>query len=436
MPRRQPAVSSTLNRKLPPPIQEVQQLVLPQPEEIRLDNGIPVYVLDYPDQEIVKIEVVYRAGRPDEHKRLAARATARLLRDGSRRHTGAEIAELIDFYGGTFSVPTNLDTSSFVLMGLKKYAGELLPVFAEALLEPVFPEKELDTFRQTHIAELLVELEKPEVRAYREVTERIFGPDHPYGYNSQPSDYEALTRDDLLRHYERCHVPERCRIFASGRIDEALLARLNALFGQTPSGTHQKDGRSFGSEPPSHEKPGSVHLSHPGSLQTAIKIGRRLFPRRHPDFDGIFVLNTLLGGYFGSRLMMNIREKRGYTYNIYSTADAMLHDGCFYIATEVNSDKAAVTVREIMAEMRHLCERPVENEELSMVRGYLLGMLLNGLDGPVNASDLVRNLIVDELPRDAFDRLVHTVRHISATELQALARKYLQPEDYWIVTVG
>ncbi|HNL39839.1 MAG TPA: insulinase family protein, partial [Saprospiraceae bacterium] len=171
-------------------------------------------------------------------------------------------------------------------------------------------------------------------------------------------------------------------------------------------------------------------------LQTAIKIGRRLFPRRHPDFDGIFVLNTLLGGYFGSRLMMNIREKRGYTYNIYSTADAMLHDGCFYIATEVNSDKAAVTVREIMAEMRHLCERPVENEELSMVRGYLLGMLLNGLDGPVNASDLVRNLIVDELPRDAFDRLVHTVRHISATELQALARKYLQPEDYWIVTVG
>ena len=436
MPRRLPTVSSSLNRKLPPPIQEVQQLVLPWPAEIRLDNGIPVYVLDYPDQEIVKIEVVYRAGRPDEHKRLAARATARLLRDGSRRRSGAEIAELIDFYGGTFSIPTNLDNSSFVLMGLKKYAGELLPVFAEALLEPVFPEKELETFRQTHVAELLVELEKPEVRAYREVTERIFGASHPYGYNSQPSDYEALTRDDLLQHFERCHTPERCRIFASGRIDEGLIAQLNALFGQMQPGKQSVDNQSFIEEKSTPATPTAVHLPHPGSLQTAIKIGRRLFPRKHPDFDGMFVLNTLLGGYFGSRLMMNIREKRGYTYNIYSTADAMLYDGCFYIATEVNSDKTAATIREILAEMRHLCEKPVEDEELGMVRGYLLGMLLNGLDGPVNASDMVRNLIVDELPPDAFERLVHTVRHITAADLQALARRYLQAEDYWIVTVG
>lgn len=401
-----------------------------------LDNGIPVYTLDYPGQEIVKIEVVYRVGRPEEHKRLAARATARLLREGTRQRSGAEIAELVDFYGGTFSIPTNLDTSNFLLLSLKKYAGDLLPLFAEALQEPVFPEKELATFRETHIADLLVELEKPEVRAYREITERIFGPEHPYGYNSTPADYNALTRDDLVAHFGRWYTPEHCRIFASGRIDEALLKQLNICFGQSQHSADSSDSQAHNPLIVPPGKPGSIHLPHPGSLQTAIKIGRRLFNRKHPDFDGVFVLSTLLGGYFGSRLMMNIREKRGFTYNIYSTADAMLHDGCFYIATEVNTDKAAVTIREIFAEMRHLREKPVDEDELAMVRGYLLGMLLNGLDGPMNASDMVKNQIVDELPWDAFEQLVDTIRSITPAHLQELANRYLQPEDFWVVTVG
>lgn len=436
MPRRPKQASFQPDRKTPPPIREVQQLELPRPELFVLDNGIPVYVLDYPDQEIVKIEVVYRAGRPDEHKRLAARATARLLRDGTRHRTGAEMAELIDYYGGTFSIPTNLDTSNFILVGLKKYAAELLPVFAEALQEPVFPEKELETFRQTHIAELLVELEKPEVRAYREITERIFGSHHPYGYNSMPADYEALTRDDLLTHFERCHTPERCRIFASGRIDRILLDQMNSLFGQGHKVLNLPVQETFVLPSGTASQPETIRLPQPDSLQTAIKIGRRLFNRRHPDYDGMFVLNTLLGGYFGSRLMMNIREKRGFTYNIYSTVDAMLHDGCFYVATEVNSDKTAATIREIMAEMQRLCTQPVPEEELSMVKNYLLGMLLNGLDGPMNTSDLVRNLVTDELPWDAFERMVETIRTITPDEIQSLARRYFQPSDFWVVTVG
>lgn len=423
-----------LNRKSPPPVREVSQLVLPRPVVSRLDNGIPVYVLDFPGQEIVKIEAVFHAGRPEERKQLAARATARLAREGTSAHTGAEIAERIDFFGGTYSIPTNLDTSNFLLFSLKKYATELLPVFAETLREPVFPESELDTFRQTSIADLLVELEKPEVRAYRELTARIFGDQHPYGYNSTPDSYRALTRDDLVAHFDDWYTPANCRLFASGRIDAEILQLLNAHFGQI-----QKTGKTAEPRLPAPPPPPAgarIALPHPGSLQTAVKIGRRLFSRRHPDYNGMFVLNTLLGGYFGSRLMMNIREKRGFTYNIYSTADAMLHDGCFYIATEVNPGKAAVTIREIFAEMRRLREEPVGDEELAMVRGYLLGMLLNGLDGPMNASDLVRSLITDELPWEAFGQLVDTIRGITPAQLQELAGRYLQPDDFWVVTVG
>lgn len=425
-----------MNRKIAPPTHEVRGLTLPTPQLTHLDNGIPVYTLDFPGQEILKIEAVYRAGRPEETKRLAARATARMLREGTRSHNGADIAEHIDFYGGTLSVPTNLDTSNVLLFSLKKYAAELIPTFAEVLLEPSFPEVELETFRRNSIQELQVDLEKVDVVAYRKVTELIFGENHPYGYNSVPEDYQNLQRADLQKHYDRLYTPENCTLFASGRVDESVLSLLNRYLGQTPLPTAALPKRPNPTLAQPNSKPQTVRIKLPNSLQSGIRVGRRLFGRQHPDFNGVFVLNTILGGYFGSRLMANIREKKGFTYNIYSTADAMQHDGCLYIATEVNADKSAATLRAIFSEMKKLREKPVGPDELEMVRNYLLGMLLNGLDGPMNTSEVVRNLLVEGLPLSAFDDLVRTIRDISAEDVQALAQRYLQPEDYWVVQVG
>ena len=428
--------SDIVNRKSPPLIHEVGNLVLPNPQVVLLDNGIPVYVLDFPGQEIVKIEAVFRAGRPEEEKRLVARATSRLLREGTASRTGAEIAEHIDFYGGSLSVPTNLDTANFLLFSLKKYAAELIPVFAELLQAPTFPESELETFKRTSVQELLVELEKPEVLAYRKITELIFGEHHPYGYNSMPDDYTALERTDLLHYFDTWYTPANCLLFASGRIDDGVLKLLSQHLGTNRKAAsltpHPSPLTTHNSQLTTH----NFKLPHPGSLQTAIKIGRRTFNRRHPDFNGLFVLNTILGGYFGSRLMTNIREKKGFTYNIYSTLDAYLHDGCLYVATEVSPASAAAAVKAIFAEMKKLRDKPVGDDELAMVRNYLLGMLLNGLDGPMNTSDVVRSLIVEGLSREAFDELVDTIRHITPAQLQALAERYLRPADFWAVTVG
>lgn len=423
-----------LNRKSAPPVHDIRNLVLPHPQEVRLDNGIPVYVLNFPGQEIIKIEAVYRAGRLQEDKRLVARATSRLLREGTKTRTAAGIAEHIDFYGGTLSVPTNLDTSNILLFSLKKYASELIPVFAEVLQAPTFPESELETFKLTSVQELLVELEKVEVRAYRKITELIFGESHPYGYNSMPEDYAALERADLLHFYDTWYTPSNCLLFASGNIDDEVMDLLNRSFGQEKKTSEAVEKPYI--KPVADLKPSQIKLKHPGSLQTAVKIGREAFNRRHPDFNGLYVLNTILGGYFGSRLMTNIREKKGFTYNIYSTLDAYLHDGCFYIATEVNSGSTRATIREIFAEMKKLREEPVSEDELSMVRNYLLGMLLNGLDGPMNTSDVVRSLVVEGLSEAEFVALAETIRYITPAQLQSLAERYLQPEDFWVVTVG
>ena len=428
-----------LNRKTAATICEVRHLQLPRPELRHLDNGIPVYILDYPEQEIVKLEAVFRAGRPEEEKRLAARATARLLRDGTHSKSGAEIAEHLDFYGASITTPTNLDTTSFVLFSLKKYAHEVIPTFAEMIQSPSFPEDELENFRRTNIQDLLVELEKGETVAYRKVTELIFGEHHPYGYNSMPEDYTAIQRDDLLHFYNKWYTPSNCLLFASGRIDADVFNQINQHFGQNKKiGTASRDRVSVVEDSIAAAKPQTAAVRVPltGSLQTAIKIGRKIFSRSHPDFNGMVVLNTLLGGYFGSRLMTNIREKKGFTYNIYSSVDAYQLDGCLYIATEVSPEKSAAAVRAIFREFKKLREAPVPEEELSMVRNYILGMLLNGLDGPINSSDMVRNQIVEYQTSENFEALIQTVRTISAEALQALAQQYLQQKDYWVVMAG
>lgn len=419
-----------------PPINPVINLDLPEPAVHKLDNGIPLFALDFPGQEILKIEVVFKAGRSCEVKRLTSRTTARLIREGTSRKKSAEIAEFFDFYGASVSIPSNLDTANIILYTLSRYASEVIPVFAEIIRDPVFPEEELVTYQRTGIQELAVELEKVETVAYRKVTELIFGENHPYGYNSVEADYQALQRTDLQAFYHNWYHPDNCFIVASGCVDDKIIAALNKHLGKDWSAVADKPDQPAISHTDTSGKPAKMHISHPGSLQTAIKIGRRAFGRNHPDYDGLYVLNTILGGYFGSRLMTSIREKKGFTYNIYSTLDAYLNDGCLYIATEVNTENTASAVRAILAEMKKLREKPVQMEELSMVRNYLLGMLLNGLDGPLNVSDVVRGLLAEGLPLSVFSRLVSKINSITPEEIQSLALRYLNPEDYWIVTVG
>lgn len=426
----------TAKNRTAPPIHPVTNLDLPEPVLHRLDNGTPLYVLDFPGQEILKIEVVFRAGRSCEVKRLTSRTTARLLREGTSGKKSAEIAEFFDFYGASFSIPSNLDTANFILYTLSRYAPDVIPAFAEVIRDPVFPDEELVTYQRTGIQELSVELEKVETVAYRKVTELIFGENHPYGYNSVEDDYLSLQRTDLQAFYNNWYRPDNCFLVASGRVDDKVIAAINRHLGTDWKSTAARQDLPEAGRGASSPKPSKIHISHPGSLQTAIKVGRRAFGRNHPDYDGLYVLNTVLGGYFGSRLMTSIREKKGFTYNIYSTLDAYLNDGCFYIATEVNTENTASAVRAILAEMKKLREKPIGEEELGMVRNYLLGMLLNGLDGPLNVSDIVRGLLAEGLPLSVFSRLVNKINTITPGEIQHLACKYLNPDDFWIVTVG
>ncbi len=421
-----------LNRTRPPRIREVTNLRLPAIGLHTLDKGIPLYEIQMGTQEVVKLEVVFQAGRPFEKKQLAARATSSLLKEGSRNYSAAQIAEQLDFYGCSLALPFNLDTASVMLYSLNKHFGKALPILEDMLAAPSFPEAELNAFIKRNQRRLEVDLAKNDIVAYRKITELIFGETHPYGYNSYLETYSALKRDDLLEHFTRLFTSKNCVAFISGKSTPDIIAMINERLSRAiPEGEAAQATLQL-----SHQPPHPVKIKHPDRVQAAIRIGRHLFNRHHEDYMGMYVLNTILGGYFGSRLMANIREEKGYTYNIYSTLDAMQHDGCFYIGTEVGNEFEEDTLRQIYIEMERLQQEPVDEEELSMVRNYLMGNFLTMLDGPFNVSEVVRTQVTEGLPLSYFEKLATTVRNITAEDLQQLARQYLCREDMWEVVVG
>ena len=417
------------NQKRPPLVHPIRQIQLAEPQRYDLDNGIPLYAISMGTQEVLKLEIVFKSGRPYEQKKLAARATTRLLREGTHSFSGKEIAEKIDYYGATLTATFSIDTGCLTLYCLPRHLPHVLPVLRSVLMEPTFPDHELQTFISNNVERLKIELSKPDVVAYRTITEMVFGAAHSYGYNSTPETYQALTREDVIKHHQQTFLAGNAAIFVSGLVSETMIHQIrNAL----------QDAFRPGYCPPT---PGpiipadhqSVHIQEFGYNQTSIRIGRRVVPRRHADFTGLYVLNTILGGYFGSKLMTNIREQKGYTYNIYSSIDSFLHEGFFYISTEVNNDKLTEAQAEVWHEIDMLSQQEISVKELDMAKNYLLGYVLTLLDGPFNTAQIIKGLVLQGMTYSDFSRFVEEIRTIDPKRLQQLARTYLQKEDLYQV---
>lgn len=419
------------NRKKMPRIRDVENLVVPPPELWYLSNGIPVYETNLGTQDILKLELVFFAGRPFERKKLASRSTAALMREATTRHTSAELAEVIDYYGGSLGMPISMDHAGVQMHTLTKHFDKLLPLVAEVLSEPVFPQDEIDSFIVRNKQRLQVDLTKNDFVSYRKFTELLYGADHPYGYNSYAETYAAITRDDLLVHYKENYTSGNCMIFLSGRTNETVRRLLDEQIGQAiPKGERK--------QAPLLEVnlvPQILHEPMPDSVQKAVRIGCHLFNRQHSDYNGMYVLNTILGGYFGSRLMTNIREDKGYTYNIYSSNEAMLFGGYFYVGTEVGNEMVDKTVTEIYLEMEKLQHDLVDDDEMEMVKNYLLGTLLTNLDGPFNISEVVKTFVSEGVELLAFEELATAIKEITADEVRELARKYFSKKDMWEVII-
>ncbi len=419
-------------RKKGPKIKIIEEVALHNYESAKLDNGLPIYSISSGTQDIIKIELVFESGRPFEIKKVVSKACNSQIKEGCFSLNSKQISDKIDFFGATLKTSENLDTCSLSLFCLGKHFDNLLPILHEIVTSPLFPEDELRKYGKNNAERLKIELVKNDVIAYRNLTEHIFSKDHPYGYNSEIQDYLSLEREDLVNHYEKNYGFNNCYIFLSGKVTDEHVKKCNEYFGNSFKSANPKEVVPLIQD----SLPQKIHLASDKEFQTALKIGRKLFKRDHPDYAGMYFLNAILGGYFGSRLMSNIREDKGFTYNIYSEIDVMKHDGVFMIGTEVSDDFVSQTLAEIEKEIDILKSELIDKDEMMMVRNYLLGRILNFVDGPFNTASLLKSIVLSKVELDYFDNLIHTIRNISALELQALANKYLDFDKMWTISVG
>lgn len=424
-----------LDRKKNPEYKLIEQANIIRATERRLDNGIPVYSINAGTQDLVKIELLFNAGMVYQSEALVASSTNAMLNEGTEKHTAAEIADMIDYYGAFLETDAGQDFASVNLYTLNKHVGKVLPVLEEIIKTSNFPDTELGIYLQNKKQKFLVNSKKVDSIARKKFKEVIFGSKHHYGYNVQLEDYNEIGREHLLYFYNRFYKSGNCRIIVAGRVTEDIINLLNTYFGGSDWGSpmlpSQPDHSTILSE---KEKKHLIYKDD--AVQSAIRVGKLLFNKRHPDYKALQVLNTALGGYFGSRLMMNIREDKGYTYGIGSGLVSLQHSGYFFISTEVGVDVCSKALDEIYNELERLRREPIPDEEMKLVRNYIQGAFLRSVDGPFALAEKFKSIMEYGLGYDYFEQFLHTVKTISPAELQELAKKYLDPAEMIELVVG
>ena len=424
-----------IDRLVAPPIKDAVEfnLQLKPCKRFTLDNGVPVYTIDTGAQEVLQVELVFYAGNWFEKQRAVAAATNYLLKNGTTKKTAFQLNEEFEYYGAYCNRSCYNETAVISLSTLSKCLPSLLPVIKEMITDAVFSKEELDIYKQNTKQRLSVNLKKSDFVAARLSDSYLYGENHPYGCYTNPGDIDALNNSSLKDFFKQYYLNGQCVIFVSGKLPGDIQEQLNKNFGALSLKAF--DNRlSTIIQKPATEKKYRIQ-NDPNGVQGAIRIGRPFPNRHHPDFMKVMVLNTLFGGFFGSRLMSNIREDKGYTYGIHSYVQNHLQPSAWVISTEAGKDVCEATIKEVYKEMRSLREDLVDEEELMLVRNYLIGTILGDLDGPFQIMGRWKNLVLNKLTDDYFYKSVETIKTISAEELRELAKKYLVPEDFYELVV-
>jgi predicted Zn-dependent peptidase len=427
--------SKKLNRKIAPPITDAVHfnLQLKPYEHFTLDNGVPVYSIHAGAQEVIQVELVFYAGNWYEKRQGIAAATNYLLKNGTSSKTAFQVNEAFEYYGAYCTRTCYSETAVLSLHTLTRHLELLLPVMNELLTDAVFPEQELDIFKQNSKQRLKVNLQKPEFVAGRLIDSYLYGEDHPYGKFNRPENFDALTRDELVDFYNDFYLHGQCAIFVSGQLPANLRILLNQFFGKLQLAA-PRFSAPFIEASPAKESKFRVE-NDPNAVQGAIRIAQPFPNRHHPDFKKAVVLNNIFGGFFGSRLMSNIREEKGYTYGIYRYLQNHVQQSAWMISTEAGRDVCEATIEEVHKEMKKLREELVDDEEILLVQNYMMGGILGDLDGPFHIMAKWKNIILNNLDENYFYDSVKAIQDIKAEELMELANKYLHPEKFYELVV-
>ncbi len=364
------------------------KLKIGEPKLLKLDNGLKVYVIEDNTIEFSRMDFVFSAGTSFQTKSLVAESTLNLLSEGTTTITSVDIANKLDYLGSIFDSNITKDKASITVYLLNKFIPEILPLIGDLIQNPIFPEEEISNYLTRKKNQFETNYQKVKYRSMLEFTKLVFGANSPYGGIKKVEDFNNVSRDDIISYYSSYYNIKNGYIVLSGKITNTTIELLNKYIGTitlSESTTRKLDFgvNAFGSET-------YDYIKIKDSLQSAIRIGKPIISKHHQDYNSLVVLNTVLGGFFGSRLMSNIREDKGFTYGINSFIINYLNSSYWCIATEVNAKNTNAAIVEIKSELQRLKNELISHEELNLVKNYIYGTYLRSFDGPIAQTDRFR----------------------------------------------
>lgn len=409
----------TLDRTSPPPFLQSLEFKLPVAEKITPH----IWLVPAPDQDVVQVDIVFETGKVDEAIPGLAQFAVQLLNKGVKGKPSEEIANELDYYGAHLEATAGFDFSSLTLSMLSKNLKRLLPLLKLLLESPSYPESEISLYRNNYSENLKLNLQKNDYLASNFIRKNLYG-NHAYGKAIQAGDLQNINQENIFSFYSAHLMPSK--IFIVGNIEPDDLKFISKELNASSSKANKYP--SIESTEASKEI-----FDGPNKSQASIKLGQITIQRSHKDYPQLQMLNHLLGGFFGSRLMKNIREEKGLTYGIYSSLRNYLQSTNLIISAEVNADKHEQALMEILKEVEQL--NNISEAELSITRNHLIGSLQNDISTVFAASERIKNIEMYGLPVNYYQNLIDVVSKANQEILSGIVTKYFNPEKLSTVVV-
>jgi zinc protease len=424
-----------MNRFEQPPISELTDIHQIPITRCVLPNGIPLTIINAEEQEVVRLDLFFGGGFWTQEQVLQANTTLQMLKEGTREFSSEKIAETLDYYGSTLDLSTMAQHSCLTAYSLNKYYGQTLHLIRSLICEPIFPEKELKVLLNTEKRTHMINSTRVRNITMRKLRKALYGPNHPIGKEVVTEDFDHITPDILKSYYNKHFYTSNCQIFLSGKVEDGIIQQTKDLLGTDSFGITQNKiiCKDYPCETCTEKR---IFIEKEDAKQSSVKMGMLSIPPSHPDFHKMDILLTILGGYFGSRLMSNIREDKGYTYGIYSGIYAQPVTSPIYIMSEVNNENVEPLISEVYKEIDRLQNEKVGDEELSIVRNYMTGTLCRSMEISFNVADYYEKLYLNGLDDDFAEEKLNAIRSVTPEELCLLAQHYLCKENLKEVISG
>ncbi len=418
-----------LNRTKAPDLKPIDHIDFVKPQIFDITSEVKLFFMKDVPNETARLDLYFDAGNIRGEKGIPSFVSSLLL-SGTDTKDSIQINQEIDGLGGFMDSGISAEDSVLSIYSLRENLLPILHVLADSITNVAFHEKEVKEIVSDKKQKYQQNLEKVSFLAQHEFQKKLFSSSEKYSKVVDASFYEDISIRDLKKFHQEYYLNGLRKVVVVGNLEQdeidEIIDTIGAWAKQSPTNFEENI----------QHLPGRYHVPKEGAIQTAVRCGKILFNKTHEDYLDFLVLNTILGDYFGSRLMSNIREDKGYTYGIGTMLAEYNNIGYLVIATEVGSHVKEDTLKEIKFELKRLQNEFVDPEELSLVKNYMLGQLLKSADGPYSMMDLYLGAHIHGFDFEFYNKAIQSLHSITAERIQELAKKHLNWDDMVVVTAG